>query len=84
MDESQGSPHQHARGGCFFCDIAAPQTHAAPVNPPRPAAVVEPGREPEHTQAPKPAPKPQVRPTPKPVEHPAEHPAEHPQENEHH
>ena len=28
MDESQGSPHEHARGGCFFCDIAAPQIEA--------------------------------------------------------
>ena len=28
MDESQGSAHQHARGGCFFCDIAAPQIEA--------------------------------------------------------
>jgi len=28
MDESQSSPHQHARGGCFFCDIAAPQIEA--------------------------------------------------------
>jgi hypothetical protein len=68
-------------------DIAPPQAHAAPVNTsrPPPAAVVEPGREPEHTQAPKPAPKPQApRPAPKPTEHPAEHPAEHPQENEHH
>ena len=28
MDESQSSAHQHARGGCFFCDIAAPQIEA--------------------------------------------------------
>lgn len=28
MDETQGSPHQHGRGGCFFCDIAAPQIEA--------------------------------------------------------
>jgi hypothetical protein len=68
----------------------APQTRAAPASPPRQAAPpraatpVEPGREPEHTQAPKPAPKAQARPAPKPPEHPAEHPAERPQENEHH
>lgn len=28
MDEQQGAPHQHTQGGCFFCDIAAPQIHA--------------------------------------------------------
>jgi hypothetical protein len=28
MDEQQGATHQHARGGCFFCDIAAPQIEA--------------------------------------------------------
>ncbi len=28
MDEQQGTPHQHARGGCFFCDIAGPQIEA--------------------------------------------------------
>jgi len=28
MDEQQGSPHQHTHGGCFFCDVAAPQINA--------------------------------------------------------
>jgi hypothetical protein len=28
MEEPQGTPHQHAQGGCFFCDIAAPQINA--------------------------------------------------------
>lgn len=28
MEEQQGTPHQHARGGCFFCDVAAPQIEA--------------------------------------------------------
>jgi hypothetical protein len=28
MDEQQGTPHQHAPGGCFFCDIAGPQIEA--------------------------------------------------------
>jgi hypothetical protein len=62
----------------------APQEHAnlpreaAPARPP--TQVVEPRREAEHTEAPKPAPKPQVRPAPRAPE-PAEHPAE---EHEHH
>jgi hypothetical protein len=75
---------------------AAPPREAAPVReapprntaPPRqatPPAAVEPRREPEHTEAPRPAPKPpQARPAPKPPEHPAEHPAEHPEDHEHH
>jgi hypothetical protein len=25
---TQGTPHQHAHGGCFFCDIAGPQIEA--------------------------------------------------------
>jgi hypothetical protein len=62
---------------------AAPQARALPQDHVNPSAV-EPRREPEHTQPPRPAPKPQVRPAPRPEEHPAEHPAEHPQENEHH
>lgn len=28
MDEQQDTPHQHAQGGCFFCDVAAPQINA--------------------------------------------------------
>jgi hypothetical protein len=28
MDEQQSTAHQHAHGGCFFCDIAAPQIEA--------------------------------------------------------
>ena len=28
MDETQGTPHQHTQGVCFFCDIAAPQINA--------------------------------------------------------
>jgi hypothetical protein len=28
MDEQQSTGHQHAHGGCFFCDIAGPQIEA--------------------------------------------------------
>jgi hypothetical protein len=28
MDEQQNAAHQHAPGGCFFCDVAAPQIEA--------------------------------------------------------
>ncbi len=28
MDEQQSTVHQHAQGGCFFCDVAAPQINA--------------------------------------------------------
>jgi len=28
MDEQQSAPHQHTHGGCFFCDVAAPQINA--------------------------------------------------------
>ena len=28
MEEQQGTTHQHTPGGCFFCDVAAPQINA--------------------------------------------------------
>jgi hypothetical protein len=28
MDEQQTSGHSHTQGGCFFCDVAAPQINA--------------------------------------------------------
>jgi hypothetical protein len=28
MDEHQSTAHQHTAGGCFFCDVAAPQINA--------------------------------------------------------
>jgi hypothetical protein len=28
MEDQQGGAHQHQHGGCFFCDVAAPQISA--------------------------------------------------------